>query len=292
MRPDVSIVLVSDYAGDDAGPAAAAILAQDYQGTVEHLWAGQEPLAGFHHVPVAGGNSYAAKNAGVRAARAPWAVLVDADCVPRPDWLRRLVETIEAHPEVAAVSGRTAYSGGGLVLRSLALLSRAYLDPGRAGLTRFASNNNACFRRSAYIEHPLPEQLGPFAARIQTERLHGAGWRLWFEPAAVVTHAFEGWAMERDIRRQSGYATIRIRQEDPDMPWAGLLRFGLLSLPVFAAGKLLDRAGDCFRCSRAYGIRWWEQPVLLLLAAAVQILEVPGMVRALRGGAAPETRYR
>ena len=41
--------------------------------------------------------SYELKNAGMQAARADLAVILDADCVPDPDWLRMLVNAMNAN---------------------------------------------------------------------------------------------------------------------------------------------------------------------------------------------------
>lgn len=141
--------------------------------------------------------------------------------------------------------------------------SRSYLDPGRTGPTRFISNNNAAFRRSAFLTHPLPTASGPFASRRQSEAILRAGGRLLFEPGMRVVHAFEGWAMEGDIRRNVGYGTIITRLCDRSLPYAWLTRLGSASIPIFAAAKTLDSWGDCIRCARHYGVRWYELPFAL-----------------------------
>lgn len=58
----------------------------------------------YLHEPV--GFSYAARNAGWRAARAPVLAFTDADCLPSPDWLRCGLAHLDAHAGAGIVGGR------------------------------------------------------------------------------------------------------------------------------------------------------------------------------------------
>jgi hypothetical protein len=310
MRPAVSVIVVSDYAGGDAQAwndlrsSLRALARQDMDEPLEVLLvessahASRIPndlkviLPSLKVVACAATSSYALKNEGVRAAAAELVVLLDADCTPSRDWLRRALESMRAHPEAAAISGRTRYAGHGLDERILAVLSRAYLDPGAAGPTAFISNNNAILRRDVVLEHPLPTNGGPFAARLQSEAIRRAGAQLLFEPTMCVVHEFAGWAMERDIRRNIGYGTIRIRQLDPRMPWAWLVRLGVVSTPFFVLARTVDSWWDALRAGRHYGLRWFEQPIAFALAFVVHLLEVGGMLSAFRHEAITTTAYR
>lgn len=310
VEPVVSVIVVSDYAGGDAQAfeslrtSLAALAQQDIDQPIEVLLVESSehearipddltvlvPTSRVVAVPAT--TSYELKNQGVRAARAELVALLDADCTPSRDWLRRAVEAMHAHPHAAAISGRTRYAGRGLDERVLAVLSRAYLDPGRAGPTAFISNNNAIFRRTVFLEHSLPANAGPFAARLQSEAIRRAGGQLLFDPTMCVTHEFTGWAMERDIRRNIGYGTIRIRQLDPRMPWAWMARLGVASIPLFVLARTVDSWWDGVRAGRHYGLRWFEQPVVLVFAFVVHLLEIGGMVSAFRHEAITTTAYR
>jgi hypothetical protein len=310
MPPAVSVVVVSDYAGTGADPwkdvrqTLAALAAQDLGEPFECLVVESsaegataptdlEPLLpGVRLVTDPGRGSYALKNAGARAATADLVAILDADCTPRPDWLRVGLAALRADPTAIAVSGRTTYAGRGVGERALAVLSRAYLDPGAAGPTKFISNNNAIVRRADYLAHPLPTDGGPFASRIQSEAMRRRGARFRFEPGMVVVHEFEGWAMERDIRRNIGYGTIRIRQLDPKMPWAWMARLGVASIPLFVAARTVDSWWDALRAGRHYGLRWYEQPVAFALAIVVHVLEIAGMRQAFRDEPITSTAYR
>ncbi|MGH7824661.1 MAG: glycosyltransferase family A protein [Candidatus Binatia bacterium] len=310
MNPAVSVIVVSDYGGGEAKAwnhlraTLAALARQDFQGPTEFLLS--ERAAFKHQIPddlltilpslklvlSETSSSYELKNEGVLAASADIVAILDADCVPDMAWLGHLMETLRSHPKAAAVSGRTLYAGLNLTDRVLGLLSRSYLDPGRAGKTRFISNNNMACRRSVYLDYPLPTDAGPFASRLQSEAIVRSGGQLRFEPRMLVVHDFEGWSMEADIRRNIGYGTVITRLRDPLQPFAWLTRIGYASVPLFAAGKTLDSFLDCIRCGRYYHVRWYELPIAFLLAVVVHAMEVPGMIRAFRGRELAETAYR
>jgi hypothetical protein len=308
--PALSVVVVSDYAagGESAwadvrstlgalagqlpGPELEVIVCED-----ERL-AGELPAdvlaacPGARLLPVAASGSYALKNAGARAARAPLVAILDADCRPSPRWARAALEAFRRDPAADAVSGRTDYGGATSAQRIFALLTRAYLDPGRRGPTRYVSNNNAVWRRATLVAHPLPEELGPFAARMQSEAARRAGARLRFEPELRAVHGFEGLAMELDIRRNIGYGTVATRLADPELPYAGLARLGRLSIPLLVGAKCVSTWSDCVRAFRGYRVRPYELPLALALAPVVHAAEASGMWAAFGGRPLERTAYR
>jgi hypothetical protein len=292
--PRISVVLVSDYG---AGPgadaeicqAAAALAHQDIAEPVEFLLVHHSDSPAFRHalpqlrvLPAASPGSFPRKNQGVRAASGDWVALLDADCIPSPAWLRSLIAAADSNPETAAVSGPTFYSGRDLTSRVLSLLARAYLDPGVDGETRYIANNNCLMRRDVYLACPLPEHQGTFSAHIQSEALLRQGHRFRFIAAAAVTHAFHGWRMERDLRRNTGYMSIHCRRLDPSQPHAWLARLSWLALPLLSAGRFVNRVRDLIRCRARYSITWPELPSAVALTALVQALEVPGILRAIQ----------
>lgn len=309
-KPDISVVIVSDYDGGGAKSwkdlrcVLTALAQQD--GNVHAEWILCENQVSAKSMPedirrmlpdlklvvadVHG--SYELKNAGFRAASSTVAAMLDADCVPARDWLKNAVAAMNAHPTAAVVSGRTRYPAAGLLQRLLSLLSRAYVDRGEAGSTRFISNNNSIWRRDVYLKHPLPSGLGPFAGRMQSESIIRAEHQLWFDPTVQVIHDFEGWPMESDIRRNTGYGTVIARLHDPSMPYAWLTKLGVASIPVFVAGKIFDSWRDCIRCASVFEVKWFQVPLALLGSLVVHLMEVPGMWRAFRGNTVVGTQYR
>ena len=237
-------------------------------------------------------SSYELKNQAVEFATGDWLAIVDADCIPQRSWLQVLRAAIAEYPDVAAVSAKTLYPGRSRIERILGLLSRSYLDPGRRGPTRFISGNAACFRREMYRRHPLPVGIGAFASRIQSEAFLRDHATLLFDPELVVVHDFEGWPMERDIRRNHGYSTVITRLRDHRLPYARLVRAGVIAIPFIVAGKTLDSVRDCLRCFRHYNVNVYELPLALALTVVTHVLEIPGMLAAYRGRSIGATAYR
>jgi len=308
MEPVVSVVIVSDYASDPSTKwrslrtTLEAFARQDFDELAQYVYCDTSGetvpdevaslLPGLEVLYTERTTSNALKNAAARAARADLVALVDADCAPEPDWLRHLVAALRADSIAAAVSGRTLYAGTGLVERSLAMLARSYLDAGRAAPIRFIGSNAVGFRRSLLLEYPLDDDAGAFSSRLQSEAMLRNGHRLLFEPKMVVVHEFEGWAMERDIRRNKGFAVVSTRLIDRKQPFAWITRLGLGAVPAILVGNTVLSLRDCLRCWRHYGLRAFELPVALALAPVVSLLEVPGVVAALRGRPLGTTAYR
>jgi glycosyltransferase involved in cell wall biosynthesis len=135
--------------------------------------------------------SYAARNRGVREARSEWVVFTDADCAPRPDWLRRLfAEPVPA--EAGAIAGEVlALESDTPVQRfieSRGFMKHAVTLPHK-DLPCF-STANVAIRRSLLLE------LGGFRADVLYFGDMEFSWRmqverralLEFRPDAVVLH--------------------------------------------------------------------------------------------------------
>jgi hypothetical protein len=310
VKPVVSIVTVVDFAyeGDrtmqNLKATMGALAAQDFEGPLEFLLVessdrvAQVPpelaqiLPSLKLLAFPLSTSYELMNAGARAAAADIVAFVDGDCVPAPDWIRRLVDALRAYPEAVGVSGLTVYEGDRFRDRVMGLLSRSYPDPGCPGPTRFFCNNNGGMRREVWLRHPLPIAAGPYASRLQTEAIWRTGGRFEFEPRMRVVHDYEGWAMERDIRRHHGFSTVLTRRVDAAMPYAWLVRLGYAEIPIIVAAKTLDNWADCLRCAGHYRVRWYEVPLAMALSVVLHLLELPGMIWAFRGRPITQTKYR
>ena len=306
----ISVVIVSDYAagGDgawtDIRKTLAALAAQDFEEPAEFILCESDEFRGSFPVDlsaalpslktlfVRGHSAYDLKNAAAKAASGEFLALIDADCVPRPDWLRRLVAGLRSHPEAAAVCGKTVYPGTAFSVRLSSLLSRAYIDPGGEGPTKFISENCVAYRRAAYLTHPIPTHMGRFAAHVQAHMLRRSGSVVWFDPTIQVEHDFEGWAMEQDFRRNRGHATIRTRMLDRSLPYAWLLRLGRIGIAPIIAWKIFSSWRECVRCGRGYGLRWYELPAAMAASVGFNLLEVPGMLAAFRGQGPGRSNFR
>ena len=310
-QPAVTVMVVSDYrpgekkSWDDLRGTLAALGRQNFDEPIEYILLENtrdlesmpedvpRTIPGVRVIASDARGSYPLKNAGVQAATADLVMVLDADCVPDNGWVRAGVEAMRQLPDAVAISGRTTYPGRSTLERSLGLLSRCYVDRGTAGPVRLLSTNNMIVRRSVFRSDPLPDDAGPFAYRLLTERLLRQGGKLYFEPKMRAVHDFEGWPMERDLRRQVGWTSIRIRQLDENIPGARVVRLlGPVSAPLLYAYRLAESTGHCFRLPRYFGLHAGHIPMLLALAALVHSFELPGMFRALGGQPAGPTVYR
>lgn len=308
LRPTVSVVVVSDYGGRTAADwsylrdTCAALVRQESDERVEVLLADANPdgeaipaeitarLPGLRRLRGSRGEARQVINRCFEAASADLVLLLDGDCAPDPGWLRAAVGVMQSRPDAAAVSGRTVYPQESFSFRILGALSRSFVDPGRAGPTAFISSNNAIFRREILLAHPLRELSRQLATRLQSEAIRAAGGKLYFEPRMRVVHRFQGWPMERRIRRGVGYHSVRVRQLDPSVPHAWMLRAGWLAIPLMIAARTVDSWWDCLRVGRHYGVRWFETPAAMLTAIGVHALEIGGMAAAISEARAAKLR--
>lgn len=105
-------------------------------------------------------------------------------------------------PDAVAVSARTTYPGRTTLEKALGLLSRCYGDRGQPGEVHLLSTNNMIVRRAVFQANPLPEDAGPLAYRVLTERLRrNVG-------LAALVHSFELPSMLRALRNHSAGATV------------------------------------------------------------------------------------
>jgi len=232
------------------------------------------------------------KNEGVQAASADIVAILDADCIPDTAWLRHVVTTFRERPDIVAVSGKTMYAGPSILVRTLGLLERAYLDPGREGNAKSIANNNVAFCRSTLLACPFPDYPGGFEGKVHFEAFRRAGYHCLFEPRMRVIHTFNGWKIEKDMRRHMGHTTITCRRVDPRISFSWMARLGFLSVPLFIVARVIYDWLVCVRLSRLYNVRWYELPFALCSAVVVRFLEVPGMIDAVRGKPVQKTLYR
>ena len=300
-EPVISVVVVSDFAGgtpgsiDDFRHCLAALAAQDFDEPAEFLlseWSGYADripddlvriLPSLRIVLSDARSAFDLKNAGARAARAPLVAFLDADCDPVPGWLRAAVEAMRAHPDVTAVSGRTVSPARSRWERIVSLAGRAVGDEGVAGPTIHLGLNDVVYRREVILRHPLSSDAGPCGFAYNGQTLQQLGHRLWFEPAMAVTHDELSVAEVRDVRRLIGASLIRSRQLDPHHRHAWLVRLGYASIPLFIAGKTLLTTQRIITRRGTQGVRWYEVPASVAVAFRRHLMEVPGMIAALRG---------
>jgi GT2 family glycosyltransferase len=154
----------------------------------------------------AGGN-----NLGIRAARGRHVVLLNNDTRVRPGWLRALVEAADSADRVGAVAAKLLYakrpgviqSAGSLLLSDGSGADRGMDEPDHGQFDRredvFAgSGASLLLRREALADAGLLDESF-FMYYEDTDlcwRLRLRGWRVLYEPAAVVDHEHAGSSRE------------------------------------------------------------------------------------------------
>lgn len=132
-------------------------------------------------------SSYHARNAGARLGRAPWILFLDADVVPPPDLLDRLLDPPPAD-RTAIVAGEVLDEeprpGDPAAVRYAWLKGSMRQEP-----LGFAQTANCAVRRDAF------EAAGGFREHVRSGgdadlcfRLGAAGWGLELRPDAAVVH--------------------------------------------------------------------------------------------------------
>ena len=222
-QPDLEIVVVDD-ASRDADAVAAVVAAAPRARLVRG--AGRGPAA--------------ARNVGVRAARAPVVCFTDDDCEPVPNWAVALADRLADIADAAdAVAGPTRNGRTRSVVAAAAQavathLAEATIDA--AGHMRFAPTSNLACRAEVCAAVPFDETY-PLAAgedRDWCARLVASGRTLAFVPDAVVRHHQEltpAGFWRQQVRYGRGAYRFRsargtLRHPEPVSFYLGLLRRG------------------------------------------------------------------
>jgi mycofactocin glycosyltransferase len=227
--PGLHVVVVDDGSADPAAIRAAAGGAR----VLRH--------------PVSRGAS-AARNAGLRTAETPLVAFLDSDVVPEPGWLEPLLTQL-ADPAVGLVAPRIVAldPGSGWLQAYEAVRSSLDLGPDAALIvprTRVAYVPSAAMlvRRDA-VGAGFDEAMHVAEDVDLVLRLHAAGWRLRYEPAARVAHdhrtTVRAWWL-RKVFYGTGAAPLALRHRGavPPMvlsPWSAAVGgLTLLGRPLAA----------------------------------------------------------
>ena len=299
MTPRISVIVVSDYGGP--GPKNWA-----EERTVLEAFAAQDLAEPFQIILVDHERNRARcpaeltriaphttvlftphtrasdlKNAAFALCDGALVALVDADCVPAPDWLRLLVRTLDGVPDVDVVSGRTTYGQSTSLRRVLALLDRAWMDTGCAGPIGHISNNGALYRHELLAQFPYPDVENAFLVpRVRDRAMFASGIRAYFEPRAAMAHAFHGLGFAIDVRRNLAFADgyqyrpARSARTTHTLLWRTLV--------ALTRDRFATEWRDCLRVGRHY-LRWYDWPLALGLLVALRLFEAPAALAALRG---------
>ena len=183
------VIVVDDCSAD---PAAIAAIAGEHGARVVHR-------------PVNGGPG-AARNTGLAAAPTGLVAFLDSDCVPRAGWLDRLLPHF-ADPAVGAVAPRIVPHEAGTTWLARYEGASSTLDMGgRPGIVRPGARVSyvpgaALVVRKAAAGPGFREGMYVGEDVDFVWRLAAAGWRVRYEPAAVMGHdhriRFRAWFSRR-----------------------------------------------------------------------------------------------
>lgn len=257
-RPRTSVVVPARDAEGSIGACVRSLLAQrdELPGGLEVIvvddgsrdeTARVAESAGAHVVRAGGDGPARARNLGVRAARGELIVFTDADCTPRPGFLRALVAPLD-DPTVAGAKGAYETEQRSLTARFVQQeYEERYARMARRSSIDFVDTYAAVYRRSVL------EAVGGFDERYRlpsTEdqelsfRVAAAGHRLVFAPSARVAHlhADRPWSYARKKFKIGCYKVATLRRHPRkalrDAHTPASLKLQVLLFPVATAAPL------------------------------------------------------
>lgn len=223
-NPSVSVIVPVLNGEDVLGDCLRALEAQTYAGAVEvvvindgstdHTSEVARSFAGVKLIEQENRGRAAARNRGVAESSGTIIAFTDADCVPRPDWLEKLLPRLGEHDRRGIVGGSITIPPVCNLWQRLDHQAWAHsIGPDTpAGPTLFGSTASMCLLRSVF------EEVGGFDDRLRGSedsdlafRIHSAGYENFFEPAAVVEHHHPRTTMASFLRQRFNYGRWTIQ---------------------------------------------------------------------------------
>ncbi|MDP2666545.1 MAG: glycosyltransferase [Candidatus Diapherotrites archaeon] len=193
-----------------------------------------------------------ARNKGARESKNPIIVFLDSDCVPEKNWLAEMVKPF-IDEKVAGVQGAYRTHQKSLVARfDQADIEFRYEKMKRSSFLDWIGSYSAAYRKDIFLSHGGFDEHFPRASGEDAEfsyRLSEKGYRLVFNPAAIVYHSHPD-TVERYIHVKHVRAYWRMRMylkhprkavQDSYTPTMlkfnvafslGILFFALISIPI------------------------------------------------------------
>lgn len=225
--------------------------------------------AGAHVICQPNAGAAAARNAGLRAARAPWVAFIDADAVASRRWLELLLAAAEspATPPVGCVAGKTHGLASSSPAARFVDLSGG-LDAGRHlahPRYPFAPSANVLYRRDALVAvGGYDERYRSYEACDLHQRLAALGCTVRFEPRAVAFHHHRAtWRAfwRQQVSYGAGLAQF-MRHRVDEIGWSAWDELRAWSaLLGLAAGACLPGRGDAALVRRGTFVKALAQRV-------------------------------
>jgi glycosyltransferase involved in cell wall biosynthesis len=229
-------------------------------------------------------NYFAAKNAGTEAARGDVIALLDGDCEPAPDWLEKLVTPLEAG--VAAVGGRTRYTGRSWAARTFSIPDFAYVLADENGSASGFNINNVAFPREVLLAHPFDTRISRNGGcYFLFHQLRAEGARILYESRAVVAHGIDidglGFVRKHFDRGYDGVAVYRLDAQAVLRGTPLFKRFGAIALVAITGRRIIVDWMRLLRHRRQIGIKVFALPYYAAIALGLRSIELTGGLTAI-----------
>ncbi len=133
----------------------------------------------------------AARNTGVNESSGSLILFTDADCIPQPDWIEKMIAPFD-NPDIVGVKGAYRTRQTRLVARFVqAEYEVKYARMAKQPFIDFIDTYSAGFRRDIFLELGGFDERYPGASVEDQEfsfRVAEAGYKMVFMPDAIVTH--------------------------------------------------------------------------------------------------------
>lgn len=224
-------------------------------------------------------NYFAAKNAGTEAAAGDVIALLDGDCEPALDWLEALLARFESG--VAAVAGRTRYTGGSWVARTFSIPDFAYVLAEETGGASGFNINNVAFRREVLLAHPFDTRISRNGGcYFLFHQLRAAGERVLYEPSAAVAHGIDirglGFVRKHFDRGYDGVAVYRLDSNAVLRGTRLFRRLGAVALVAIMGRRIVVDWVRLLRHRHQIGIPMLALPYFGVVAVTTRLIELTG----------------
>lgn len=273
--PLISVVVPAYNAEATIGTCVAALRGQQFDAAYEIIVVNDGSTdrtaaiatdAGAIVITTPNGRPAAARNVGIRAARGHIICFTDADCAAHPDWLQQITAPLQ-DPDVAACKGTYSTQQRELVARFVQIEYEDKYDLLRSASTiDFIDTYSAAYRRDVLLaNNGFDERFDYLEDQELSFRLAARGYKMVFQPAAVVDHLHAS-TLNAYLRKKQiiGYWKSQVVRRFPDRavkdshtPQAMKVQMGLsvLLIPSLIVGVAGAVFAPLFRTRGKPGIR-------------------------------------
>jgi GT2 family glycosyltransferase len=174
----------------------------------------------------------AARNIGIRETRAPFCLMIDSDCVAKPDVIERMVIRHNEN-SYAAVGGSLANGTPGQISGLVGYLAefKEFMPSAPKRLEKGIPTANIMYRREALVRHGCFDDEMQYAEDILLNwKIFSAGESILFDPEIEVTHLNRtGWRNVLFYQTGLGRLSAKARRRGR-MPGRVLLDYPILIL--------------------------------------------------------------